>query len=206
MIYWHWQIPWQIQDLTPSQHPSCDTCPQEMPHCLAPKVKEHLNKMECLGMITCVDEPTDWVSSITYVQKANGKLCLCLDPRDLNKAICHDHQKMSTVEEVTHEFTHSRFFTKLDAHHAYWSIILNQDSSLLMTFNSPFGRYHFFATSLWPCLLPRHLPEEDGPDPQRVPRMYWNHRQYHHPQPHQGRTQHLPAKPHADCLQIQFGV
>ena len=70
--------------------------PRKCPITLCPKVKEHLNKMECLGMITCVDEPMDWVSSITYVQKANGKLCLCLDPCDLNEAICHDHHKMPT--------------------------------------------------------------------------------------------------------------
>ena len=62
--------------------------PRKCPITLCPKAKEHLNKMECLGVITCVDEPTDWVSSITYVQKANGKLCLWLDPHDLNKAIC----------------------------------------------------------------------------------------------------------------------
>ena len=94
-------------------------------------------------MITHVDQPTDWVSSITYVQKANGKLCLCLDPCDLNKAICHDHHKTPTVEEVAHEFAHSHYFTKLDAHHRYWSIVLDQESSLLTTFNSPFRRYHF---------------------------------------------------------------
>ena len=51
------------------------------------KVKEHL-KMEYLEVITHVDEPTDWVSSITYIQKANGKLCLCLDPHNLSEAIC----------------------------------------------------------------------------------------------------------------------
>ena len=112
-------------------------------HALCLKVKEHLNKMECLGMIIHVDEPMDWVSSITYVQKANGKLCLCLDPHDLNEAICHDHHKMPTVKEVAHKFAHSHFFTKLDAHHGYWSIVLDQDSSLLITFNSPFRRYHF---------------------------------------------------------------
>ena len=117
--------------------------PRKCPITLCLKVKEHLNKMECLGMITCVDEPMDWVSSITYVQKANGELCLCLDPCDLNKAICHDHHKMPTMEEIAHGFAHSCFFTKLDAHHGCWSIILDQDSSLLMTFNSPFRRYHF---------------------------------------------------------------
>ena len=99
--------------------------------------------MECLGMITHIDKPTDWVSSITYMQKANDKLCLCLDPHDLNKAIHQDHHKMPTVEEVTQEFTHSCFFTKLDTYHGYWSIVLNQDSSLLMTFNSHFRRYCF---------------------------------------------------------------
>ena len=58
------------------------------------------------------------------------------------------------------EFAHSRFFTKLDAHHGYWSIILDQDSSLLTTFNSPFQKILFPATSLWPGLFPRHLPEK----------------------------------------------
>ena len=117
--------------------------PRKCPIALCPKVKEHLHKMECLGVITRVDEPMDWVSSITYVQKANGELHLCLDPCDLNEAIHHYHQKTPTVEEVTHEFAHSHFFTKLDAHHRYWSIVLDQDSSMLTTFNSPFSRYHF---------------------------------------------------------------
>ena len=99
--------------------------------------------MEHLGVITRVDEPMDWVSSITYIQKANGELCLCLDPRDLNEAICCDHHKTPTMEEVAHEFAHSHFFTKLDACHGYWSIVLNQDTSMLTTFNSPFGRYCF---------------------------------------------------------------
>ena len=78
--------------------------PRKCPIALHPKVKEHLSKMEALGVITHVDQPTDWVSSITYVQMANGELHLCLDPCDLNRAICNDHHKTPTVEEVTHKF------------------------------------------------------------------------------------------------------
>ena len=48
--------------------------PRKCPITLHPKVKEHLDKMECLGVITHVAEPMDWVSSITYIQKANGEL------------------------------------------------------------------------------------------------------------------------------------
>ena len=65
---------WLHHDAHPVIH-----APRKCPITLHPKVKEHLDKMECLGVITCVDEPTDWVSLITYVQKANGELCLCLD-------------------------------------------------------------------------------------------------------------------------------
>ena len=46
-------------------------------------------------------------------------------------------------EEVAHEFAHSCYFTNFDAHHRYWLIVLDQESSPLTTFNSPFRRYHF---------------------------------------------------------------
>ena len=130
--------------LCPDTHPVIHT-PRKCPIALCPKVKEHLAKMEALGVITHIDQPTDWVLSITYIQKANGELCLCLVPHDLNRAICHDHHKMPTVEEVAHEFANLHYFTKLDACHGYWSIVLDEESSLLMTFNSPFGRYHFLC-------------------------------------------------------------
>ena len=99
--------------------------------------------MEALGIITCIDQPTDWVSSITYIQKAKSELHLCIDPCDLNRAICCDHHKMPTVEEVPHEFANSCYFTKLVTCHGYWSIVLDEESSFLTTFNSSFGRYHF---------------------------------------------------------------
>ena len=98
--------------------------------------------MEAMGVITHVDQPTDWVSSITYVQKANSELHLYLDLHDLNRAICCNH-KMPTVDEVARKFANLHYFTKLDACHGYWSIVLDEESSLLTTFNSPFGRYCF---------------------------------------------------------------
>ena len=123
-------------------HPVIHT-PRKCPVALCPKVEEHLAKMEALGVITHIDQPTDWVLPNTYIQKANGELCLCLDLHDLNRAICHDHHKMPTVEEVAHKFANLHYFTKLDACHGYWSIVLDEESSILTTFNSPFGRYHF---------------------------------------------------------------
>ena len=36
--------------------------------------------------------------------KPNGKLRLCLNPKDLNLAIKRDHYKTPTVEEITHSW------------------------------------------------------------------------------------------------------
>ena len=93
------------------------------------------------NIIKKVDEPTAWVSSLTYSRKANGQLRICLDPKDLNRAIRRCHTKAPTLEELTHSFTGAKFFSKMDTKNGYWAVELNEESQLLMTFNSPFGRY-----------------------------------------------------------------
>ena len=109
---------------------------------------------------------------------------------------------MPTVEEVAHEFANSYYFTKLNACHGYWSIVLEEESSLLTTFNSPFWRYCFLHLTPWSGLLTRHLPDEDGPVPQRLPWMYQNCWWHHCTWLHWGRTWCPPAEPHVGKLQV----
>ena len=99
--------------------------------------------MEELGVITKVSAPTDWVSSIVHSRKSNNKLRICLDPKDLNRAIKRPHYKTPTLHEITHQLAGSRVFSKLDARRGYWSVSLDEPPSYLTTFNSPFGRYRF---------------------------------------------------------------
>ena len=86
--------------------------------------------------------PMDWVSSLAYSMKPNGRLWLCLNPKDLNDAIKRDHHKTPTVEEITHQLGSTRF-TKLDGTSSYLCIVLDYKSSLLMAFNTPWGWYRF---------------------------------------------------------------
>lgn len=125
-------------DAQPVVHP-----PRKYPIQLKDELKTELDKMEELGIITPVTEPTDWVSSLAFSRKDNGKLRICLDPKDLNKAIKRTYHKTPTLEEITHQFNGAKYFSKMDARHGYWSIELEDDSSYLTTFNSPFGRYRF---------------------------------------------------------------
>ena len=70
-------------------------------HGIIGKVKESLEKMEADGIFKQVTKPTEWVSSMVAAKKKNtDKLRICMDPRDLNKALMRPHHPLKTVDEV----------------------------------------------------------------------------------------------------------
>lgn len=84
------------------------------------------------GVIKRVDQPTDWVNSLVTADKANtGKLPVCLNPRDLNKAIKWEHFQLPTMEEIASRLSGATVFSKLDANSGYWHILLDEASQLL---------------------------------------------------------------------------
>ena len=50
---------------------------------------------------------------------------------------------MSSVDENLAMLGESKVFTKLDANSGFWQISLDEESKLLTTFITPFGRYCF---------------------------------------------------------------
>lgn len=99
--------------------------------------------MEKSDVITKVDTPTPWVNSLVVVEKPNGKLRVCLDPKDLNNAIQRPHYPMRTLDDILPQLSKAKYFTKLDVTSGYWSLRLSNEASILTTFNTPFGRYRF---------------------------------------------------------------
>ncbi|KAL0158769.1 hypothetical protein M9458_046845, partial [Cirrhinus mrigala] len=115
-----------------------------VPIALRARLKEELDRMEDNNIIVKVTEPTEWVNALVVVEKPKSqKLRVCLDPRDLNKAIQRPHYPLPTLDEVTTKLTGARYFSVLDARSGYWAIKLSTESSKLTTFNTPFGRYRF---------------------------------------------------------------
>ena len=87
------------------------------------------------AIIAPVTQLMEWVSSLTYPQKQDGSLCICLDPCDLNKVIIQDHYKAPTLDEITHKLSGAKVFSKLDEKDGLWSIHL-ETPSFLTTFNT----------------------------------------------------------------------
>ena len=61
--------------------------PRRTPIAFKDKIKSELDKMVDQRIIRTIEEPTDWVSSLTCVTKRDGSIRVCLDPRQLNKAL-----------------------------------------------------------------------------------------------------------------------
>ena len=51
---------------------------------------------------------------IVVGKKQNGKKRICLDPRELNKAILREYYPLKTVEEVAANRKHAKQFTIFD--------------------------------------------------------------------------------------------
>ena len=81
-------------NIRPVQH-----TPRRMPVPLKAKFKEKSDDMEKEGMIIQETRLTNWVSSLVAVQKPE-KLRVCMDPRDLIRAIKRPKYQMPTVDEV----------------------------------------------------------------------------------------------------------
>ena len=103
-------------------------------------IEEVIDYMVSEGILEPQIEPTPWVSSVTYPVKPSGEVRLCLDARDLNKAIIHENHKPQTVP---HQLAGAVVFTKADALKAFLQVHLIEESSKLLVINTHKGRYRF---------------------------------------------------------------
>ena len=133
------------ENATPVIYPT-----RKIPVALEDRLKKELDTIERNGVIKRIEEPTDWVNSLVLVEKPDGSLGICLDPRDLNKAIKREHYQLPKFDEIASRLTGATRFTKLDANKGYCQIPLDEQSSKLTTTSTPYGRYCFLRL---PCGL-----------------------------------------------------
>ena len=131
--------------------------PRRVPVALKGKLKRELERLQSLGIIEKVIEPTPWVSSLVIVQKPNGQIRVCLDPRDLNKVLGRSPYPTPTVEDILPELTRAKVFSTVDAKNGFWHVELDDDSSRLTTFNSPFGRFCWRRLPFGLCSAPEEF-------------------------------------------------
>ena len=89
------------------------------------------NKTDVLGQLFCMRH------------KNNESVRLCLDPKDLNKAVLQPHFVTPTFEEIISRLHGAKWFSVADEKYGYWNMKLDEKSRELTTFITPEGRYMF---------------------------------------------------------------
>ena len=125
-------------DATPVVHP-----PRSVPIVLKDDLKAELDRLESEGILIGVTEPTPWVLSMVVVRKPTGKLRICIDPKDLNKVTRRSHYPIPTIDEILPDLREAKVFSVFDVRNGFWHVELDEESSLLTTFITPFGRYRW---------------------------------------------------------------
>ena len=99
--------------------------PRQVPLALLPRIKNKLDELVDRKVIIPVTEPTQWVSSMLAIVKPN-KVGICIDPRDLNRAIRREHYQLPTINEVASCLTGAKKFTLCDAKDGFHQILLDE--------------------------------------------------------------------------------
>ena len=89
---------------------------------------------------------------------------LCVDFTKLNKFVRREIYQSSTPAEAVAEIsaTEAKFFTSFDALKGYHQCPLDEESQLLMTFFTPFGRYKYLRAPYGICSISEHYNRRMG--------------------------------------------
>jgi len=131
---------------------------------LKEKLKGELDCLTPRQAISRVEDPTDWVSSMIATQKPNGSICLCIDPhcRYLKQALKRSHYPLPVIEEILPELSKAQVFSKVDLKEGFLQVELDEESSRLTTFQTPWGRYRWdrMPLAIWNHTSSRTVPDE----------------------------------------------
>lgn len=150
------QQPYTIK-LKPNAVPFSLATPRRVPIPLLGKVKQELERMESMGVISRVEEPTDWCSGMVPVPTKNDSVRICVDLTHLNEAVCREKYILPSVEQTLGSLAGAKVFSKLDANRGFWQVPLSPESAHYTTFITPFGRYHFNRLPFGIASAPEHF-------------------------------------------------
>ena len=129
--------------------------PRRVPVAMRAHLKDSLDELDAQQVVTPVTQPTQWISSLMVIpKKDSNNLRICLDPTDLNRAIQRENCPLPTIEDVATRLHGAKIFSLLDVRSGFWHVKLDESSSYLTTFNTPFGRYRWKRLPFGICSAP----------------------------------------------------
>ena len=147
-------LPYKFQ-LKPNTKPTRHA-PRKVPIHLQDAFHKEIRNLEQLGILEETKDVTEWVNSFVIMEKKiptdsnssqghsmNKKLRICLDPRDLNKALEREPYYTWSIEEIMGKFHGMTRFTIADFNKGYWMVELDPESRKYTMMALDSGRFQW---------------------------------------------------------------
>jgi hypothetical protein len=97
------------------------------------KIKEEVVKQLKVGFIKAVSQ-TNWVANVVPIPKKDGKVKICMDFRDLNRACLKDDFPIPQIEMLVNNTTGSALMSFMDGFSGYNQILMAPEDMTKTTF------------------------------------------------------------------------
>lgn len=77
--------------------------------------KQELQHLEQLGVISHIEQPTEWCSRMVGAPKKSGDIRICVDLSPLNEPMCRETFILLSGDQTLGMLSGAKIFTKLDA-------------------------------------------------------------------------------------------
>lgn len=110
--------------------------PRRLPFSIRSAVSDEIKRLEMEGIIEPINS-SEWISPLTVAWKKSGKIRLCTDLREVNKALIVDAHLLPKIDELLTELQGAQYFAKIDLASAYHQLELTPDCRNLTAFVTP---------------------------------------------------------------------
>ena len=105
-------------------------------------MSNELKRLEEANIIEKINSSA-WISNLVVARRKNKEIRLCIDLREVNKAIIPDKYPLPTMTEMAAEFHGSTVYTKLDLRRSYLQVPLEKHSRHLTAFITHDGVFQY---------------------------------------------------------------
>ena len=111
--------------------------PRRVPIPVKDELKNKIEELENMGVIAKATKPTPWINNMVVVRKHQ-----CLDAMHPNKGIMiRNHYPTPAIGDIARKVTKAKVFSVADSKDGFLQVVMDERSSFLTTFWTPFGSY-----------------------------------------------------------------
>ena len=115
---------------------------RDVPIAIQAAYKQEIEEMQRQNVIVPDPEPSAWLNPTVTICKP-GKVRICLNPQYLNSQLLRTQCTIPTATSIFSELKGAKYFSCLDVKSGFHQVRLDEASSKLTSFLTPFGKFKY---------------------------------------------------------------